>query len=491
MLKMNHITKEFPGVKALDDVSLEVDDGDILGLVGENGAGKSTLMKILSGAYTLDHGEIIIDGEKIEHPTPALMIQKGVAVIYQELMLLPHFTVAENIYAGRYPKGAGGKIDFAKMKKDAVEIVHRIGLPLDPDVKVESLSVAQRQMVEIAKALSKNAKIIVLDEPTAVLSDDELVTLFQLVKQLSKEGISFIYISHRLKEIFELCNKVTILKDGMLVENGVTEDYDTDKLVAKMVGREMKDIYPPRHCEIGDVVLKVEGLTTSKLKDVSLELRKGEVLGLAGLVGAGRTETLRAIIGADKYQAGEVTLFGNKVHFKNIRQGLDAGFGIVPEERKAEGLQLGNTMTFNMTLPALHQYKNKFGKISIHVERKTADKYISLFGIRPDNKDIIVNNMSGGNQQKVVLAKWIAANCKILLVDEPTRGVDVGAKREIYTILNSLVEQGLSVIMVSSELPELIGTCDRICVMSEGRITGVLNKDEYSEETIMHYATMG
>jgi ribose transport system ATP-binding protein len=377
------------------------------------------------------------------------------------------------------------------MKADAKEVLDRVNLPVDPGEFVGNLSVAKRQMVEIAKALSKNAKIIVLDEPTAVLADEELKTLFELVKSLSGQGISFVYISHRLKEIFELCNKVTIMKDGQLVENGMTKDYDTDKLVEKMVGRQMSDIYPSRDVKIGDVVLKVDSLTRQGVLDnVSLELHKGEVLGLAGLAGAGRTETLRAIIGADKIDSGKITLFGKERKFDNIKQALEAGFGIVPEERKVEGLQLNNSLVFNVSLPALPLYSNKFGKIIRKKETDAADKYIKLFNIRTPGRDANVKNLSGGNQQKVVLGKWIAADCKILLVDEPTRGVDVGSKREIYTILNSLLEQGLSIIMVSSELPELIGTCDRICVMNEGRITGELQKDEFSEETIMRYATM-
>ena len=490
MLKMNHITKQFPGVKALDDVSISVEAGDVLALVGENGAGKSTLMKILSGAYSLDKGELWIDGEQIRTVTPAKMIEKGVAVIYQELMLLPHFTVAENIYAGRMPVNKFGKIDFKKMYRDAQEILDRLKLPVRPDELVADLSVAKRQMVEIGKALSKNAKIIVLDEPTAVLAESELEGLFDLVRTLSKQGIAFIYISHRLKEVFALCNKVTILKDGRLVESGPVEDYDTDKLVAKMVGREMKDVYPKRESKIGETVLKVEGLTRKGVLDnVSLELHKGEILGLAGLAGAGRSETLRAIIGADPIDSGKIIYFGKEMHFKNIRAALDAGMGIVPEERKVAGLQLRQNMMFNMTLPALKQYCSKAGKISLRKERDVAKKYIDLFQIRPKDEEIIVNNMSGGNQQKVVLAKWIAAQCKVLLVDEPTRGVDVGAKYEIYEILNQLLQEGLSVLVVSSELPELIGICDRICVMNNGRITGELTKDQFSEETIMSYAT--
>ncbi len=491
MLRMNHISKEFPGVKALNDVSLTVENGDIMALVGENGAGKSTLMKILSGAYEMDEGELWIDDEKIENPTPAKMIEKGVAVIYQELMLLPHLSVAENIYNGRYPKNKYGKIDYKKMNADAKAVLDKLHLPVDPEEKVVNLSVARRQMVEIGKALSKDAKIIVLDEPTAVLADSELEGLFNLVRALSKEGISFVYISHRLKEVFELCNKVTILKDGCFVESGPVEDYDTDKLVARMVGRVMTDIYPEREHVIGETVLKVENLNREGvLHDISFELHRGEILGFAGLAGAGRTETLRAIIGADPYEKGEITYFGKKVKFGTIKEAVDAGIGMVPEERKLQGLHLKHNMIFNMTLPKLSKYSDKFGTISPKQEKKVADEYVDLLQIRPFNSEIITTNMSGGNQQKVVLAKWLASDCKVLFVDEPTRGVDVGAKREIYEILNSLLKEGLSILMVSSELPELIGTCDRICVMNSGRITGVLERGEFTEEKIMSYATM-
>lgn len=490
MLRMNHISKEFPGIKALDNVSLTVENGDIMALVGENGAGKSTLMKILSGAYTMDEGELWIDDEQILNPSPAKMIEKGVAVIYQELMLLPHFTVAENIYNGRYPKNKYGKIDYKKMNEDTRHVLEKLNLPVAPEEKVEDLSVARRQMVEIGKALSKDAKIIVLDEPTAVLADSELEGLFSLVKKLSEEGISFIYISHRLKEVFELCNKVTILKDGHFVECGPVTDYDSDKLVAKMVGREVSNIYPEREHNIGEVLLKLENFTREGvLEHVSLELHKGEILGLAGLAGAGRTETLRAIIAADPIDSGELTYMGEKVKFKNIKEALDRGIGIVPEERKQEGLQLKQDIIFNISLPALKKYSNRFGKISLKKERKTADQFVDMLQIRPFNSSVITNNMSGGNQQKVVLAKWIASGCKVLLVDEPTRGVDVGAKREIYEILNDLLKEGLAILMVSSELPELMGTCDRICVMNHGRITGELSRDEYNEEIIMSFAT--
>ncbi|MCH1971942.1 sugar ABC transporter ATP-binding protein [Muricomes sp. OA1] len=490
MLKMNHISKSFPGVKALDDISISVEKGEIYALVGENGAGKSTLMKILSGAYSLDSGEILLDGEKIENTSPAKMIEKGIAVIYQELMLLPHRTVAENIFLGRYPKTGLGKIDYKKMERDAKAVLDELKLDLDARAVVEDLSVAKRQMVEIAKAMSRNAKIVVLDEPTAVLGDSELEGLFDIVKRLASEGVTFIYISHRLKEIFELCTNLTIMKDGKMVESGPVEQYTTDILVSRMVGRDVKDIYPKRTRNIGEVVLSVKGLTRKGvIENINFDLHKGEILGIAGLAGAGRSEILRAVIGADPIDAGTVELEGRPVTFKNVKEGILAGLGIVPEERKAEGLMLQQNMIFNMTVPALRKYKNRFGRLTPAKEAEVTRKYIETFHIRPGSPHTITNFMSGGNQQKVVLSKWIAADCKILLVDEPTRGVDVGAKEEIYEILNQLIENGLSILMVSSELPELLGTCDRIMVMNEGRQTGLFDIDECSEETLMTFAT--
>lgn len=490
MLKMNHISKSFPGVKALDDISITVDRGEIHALVGENGAGKSTLMKILSGAYLLDEGEIILDGEKIENITPAKMLDNGIAVIYQELMLLPHRTVAENIFLNRYPKTKIGKIDYRKMEQDARAVIEELKLDLDVRAVIEDLSVAKRQMVEIAKAMSRDAKIVVLDEPTAVLGDSELEGLFSIVRCLASEGVTFIYISHRLKEIFELCTSLTIMKDGKLVESGPVENYTTEMLVSKMVGRDVKDIYPKRERNIGDVVLSVKGLTRKGvIENINFDLRRGEILGIAGLAGAGRSEILRAIIGADSIDGGTIELEGRFVKFKNVKEGILAGLGIVPEERKTEGLMLQQNMIFNMTVPALKKYKNWFGKLVPGKEAEVTQKYVEAFHIRPGSPYTVTNFMSGGNQQKVVLSKWIAADCKILLVDEPTRGVDVGAKEEIYEILNQLIEKGLSIIMVSSELPELLGTCDRVMVMNEGKQTGMFDIEECSEKTLMTFAT--
>lgn len=490
MLQMNHITKTFPGVKALDDVSISIGKGEIHALVGENGAGKSTLMKILSGAYSLDAGEVVIDGEHIHDATPAVMIEKGVAVIYQELMLLQHRTVAENIFVNRWPKKGLGKVDYAKMREEALTVIRELKLELDPDDVVGSLSVAKRQMVEIAKAMSRNAKIVVLDEPTAVLADTELQGLFSIVKRLAGEGVTFVYISHRLKEIFELCTSLTIMKDGRVVESGPVGNYTTDKLVNKMVGRNVADIYPKRNSKPGDVILSVKNLTRKGvIERVSFELHRGEILGIAGLAGAGRTEILRAIIGADPIEEGEIMLEGSRVRFKNVKEGIAAGLGIVPEERKTQGLLLQQNVVFNITMPATGAYKSRLGTILPRREAEAARTYVDMFHIRPGSPFTTAKEMSGGNQQKVVLSKWIAANCKILLVDEPTRGVDVGAKEEIYGILNQLIAEGLSIIMVSSELPELLGTCDRIMVMNEGRQTGLLDIGECTEEVLMAYAT--
>ncbi len=488
MLKMKNISKYFPGVKALDNVSFSVERGAVHGLVGENGAGKSTLMKILSGAYTSDCGEIIVDGEEIKDATPALMIEKGVAVIYQELMLLSHRTVAENIYLGRYPKNRFGKIDYKKMNEDADAVLKKLELELDPTAYIKDLSVAKRQMVEIAKAMSRDAKIIVLDEPTATLGDAELEGLFRIVKSLSKNGITFIYISHRLKEIFDLCTSLTIMKDGQLVENGKVSDYDEEKLVNRMVGRDVTEIYPKRCVNYGDEILRVEGLKCKGVNDVSFQVKHGEIFGIAGLAGAGRTEIIRAIIGADPIESGKIIYKGKEVNFKNVSEGIEAGIGIVPEERKTQGLLLKQDVQYNVNITSLDKVSNDFGKISLKQERQTAEKYVEMFHIRPGDPNLIVSAMSGGNQQKVVISKWLASECNLLLVDEPTRGVDVGAKQEIYSIINGLVEKGMAVIMVSSELPELLGMCDRIMVMNEGNQAAILNICDCTEEVLMTHA---
>jgi ribose transport system ATP-binding protein len=487
---MENICKNFPGVKALDGIHIHVKKGDIHGLVGENGAGKSTLIKVLSGAHTCENGDVTIDGELIKYPNPAMMIEKGIAVIYQELMLLEHGTVAENIFLGRQPRNKFGFIDYKKMRDEASSALKGLNLDLDPDAVVEKLSVAKRQMVEISKAMSRNAKLIVLDEPTAVLGENELEGLFKLVRDLSLKGITFIYISHRLKEIFDLCNTVTIMKDGRVVESGRVSQYNINKLIQKMVGREMKDIYPSRANRApGEEILRVNGFSRAGIfKDVAFSVRRGEIFGIAGLAGSGRTEVLRAIIGADPIDSGELFINGKAVLFKSPRNAITKKVGIVPEERKTQGLFLKQNMMFNISLAAIHKF-TRFNLIDLRAEKKNAMEYIKLFQTKPGNPNVLVKSMSGGNQQKVVLSKWLTTECEILLVDEPTRGIDVGTKQEIYNILNQLVEKGMTLIMVSSELPEILGMCNRIMVMCEGQVTGIIDADKADEELLMSYAT--
>jgi ribose transport system ATP-binding protein len=490
MLKMRNICKSFPGVKALDNIEFHVKKGDIHGLVGENGAGKSTLMKILSGAYMCDSGDVIIDGEPVKSPSPSLMIEKGIAVIYQELMLMEHGTVAENIFLGRQPRNRFGFIDYKTMINNSLEILKKLKLDLNPQAVVGCLSVAKRQMVEIAKAMSRNAKVIVLDEPTAVLGESELEGLFRLMRELSSNGLTFIYISHRLKEIFGLCNALTIMKDGKIVESGQVSAYTPDLLVQKMVGREMKNFYPSKITRRpGEEILQVHDLTRKDVfEGVTFSVRKGEIFGIAGLAGAGRTEVLRAIIGADPIDGGTVTIKGEQVTFKSPQYAIQEKLGIVPEERKTQGLFLKQDVAFNTSITALAKFP-RFKLINLKEERKNTLYFINLFQTKPGMPHNILQNMSGGNQQKVVMARWLAAKSEILMVDEPTRGIDVGAKQEIYKILNQLVEDGMTLIIVSSELPEILGMCDRIMVMCEGRVTGIVNANDTDEEKLMKYAT--
>jgi ribose transport system ATP-binding protein len=487
---MENISKSFPGVRALDGIHIHVKKGDIHGLVGENGAGKSTLIKVLSGAHTCENGDVTVDGELIRYPNPAMMIEKGIAVIYQELMLLEHGTVAENIFLGRQPRNKFGLIDYKKMRDEALAALKGLNLDLDPDAVVEKLSVAKRQMVEISKAMSRNAKLIVLDEPTAVLGENELEGLFKLVRDLSLKGITFIYISHRLKEIFDLCNTITIMKDGKVVESGRVSEYNINKLIQKMVGREMKDIYPSKvNRAPGEEILRVNGFSRAGVfKDVAFSVRRGEIFGIAGLAGAGRTEVLRAIIGADQADSGELFINGKAISFRSPRNAITKKVGIVPEERKTQGLFLKQNMMFNISLAAIDKF-TRFNLIDLRAEKKNAMEYIELFKTKPGNPNVLVKSMSGGNQQKVVLSKWLTTECEILLVDEPTRGIDVGTKQEIYNILNQLVERGMTLIMVSSELPEILGMCNRIMVMCEGRVTGIIDADKADEELLMSYAT--
>ncbi|NRF93754.1 sugar ABC transporter ATP-binding protein [Paenibacillus frigoriresistens] len=489
LLEMESISKSFAGVKALNNVSLQVKKGEILGLVGENGAGKSTLMKILSGAYTSDSGTIKIDGEIVKNIKPSKMIEKGVGVIYQELMLAPHMSVAENIFLGRFPTNKYGFIHYERMEKETTALCEMLGLELDPKAKINELSIAKRQMVEIAKALSREAKIIVLDEPTAVLGENELRGMFEVVRRLAKQGVSFIYISHRLKEIFDLVDTVIILKDGTVVETDNIDNYNIDRLVKGMVGRELLDIFPRRSRSAGKEVLNIRGMSRKGvLQDIDLSLREGEIVAISGLAGSGRTEILKSIMGEDPIDSGNIEIFGKMFDPKSPKHAIKKGLGLIPEDRKGEGLFLRQPVIANATIANFGELVNLL-IIRLGKERLKVIEYIDKIKIRPGNPDMEVRHLSGGNQQKVVFSKWLHAECKILLVDEPTRGIDVGAKQEIYFLLDELVKRGMSVLMVSSELPEVLGLSDRVLVMHQGCIVKELETASTTEEQIMMYAT--
>ncbi len=487
-LEMKGITKHFGGVKALTDVSLSVEPGEIHALIGENGAGKSTLMKILSGAYQRDKGQIFIDGQEVKITNPKESKDLGIAIIYQEFMLAPDLTVAENIYIDKL-SGGKGLIDWKKLQGDAKAQLEKLGFgDIDPRAKCGSLSVAYQQVVEICKCLTRNAKVLVFDEPTAVLTFSEIQKLFEVIKKLRDEGVSIIYISHRLEEIFELSKHITILKDGTYVDTVDTASFDKQRLVNLMVGREMTEMYPPRNAKIGDVVLKVEDLHAGKLVDgVSFDVKAGEVLGFNGLVGAGRTETMRAIFGADKKESGKVYYFGKEVNWKNPGQSIKEGFGLLPEDRKKQGLLLNQSIRVNTTLACLKKVTNH-GVIQHAKEKEYVKELLKSIQTKYGSTEDDASSLSGGNQQKIALAKWIAADCKCVVFDEPTRGVDVGAKTEIYKIINNLAENGVAVIMISSEMPEIIGMCDRVVIMRNGKVTGELQKEELTENMMIKYA---
>ncbi|HEY0917666.1 sugar ABC transporter ATP-binding protein [Devosia sp.] len=491
LLEMRGIGKSFPGIRALQQVTFSVRAGEVHGLVGENGAGKSTLMKILSGAYQADEGSITLNHERMQRTDPQAMIERGVAVIYQEFAQAPHLTVAENIFMNRPRRTRAGLVDWAGMAAEAARHMERLGFSVDPRRVIGELSVAQRQMVEIARAISRDARLIVLDEPSAVLGDAELEKLFGTIRALQRDGVSFIYISHRLKEVFDICQSVTVLRDGQLVASRPIEEWTTDSLIRSMVGREMGDYFPPRRPSFGDEVLRVEGLgRAGVLHDISFSLRAGEILGVCGLAGAGRSELLRAIVGADRLDRGSISLRGKPTRIDSPRKAISLGIGFAPEDRKTEGLFLDQTVKFNVTISKLKDYLRGFW-LDVAREKQSVSEHVRRLGVKAPSIDEPVGNLSGGNQQKCVLAKQINARCEILLVDEPTRGVDVGAKREIYDLLVELTQaKGLAVLMVSSELPEIMGMCDRILVMREGRITAELPGGSATEEQIMTCATI-
>ena len=491
MIRLEGITKVFPGVKSLDGVTFEASAGEIHALLGENGAGKSTLIKTIAGAYIPDEGTIAFDGQPRVWSTPKDAKDAGIHVIYQELMLFPELSVAENIFLGEAPRTRLGLIDYKTMYARAADALDRLGHHLDPRALVRDLSVADQQMVEIAKALVGDTKLLVLDEPTAVISGREAELLFERVKRLRDRGVCIIYISHRLEEIFAIADRVTVLKDGQYVGTRKVSEINRDQLVAMMVGRKLADIFPPKRTPAHDAapVMTVRDLRMPpKVKEVSFDLFAGEILGLAGLVGAGRSEVAHAIFGSMPRSDGAVTLGGEPYNTPSPRRSIDRGLGFLTEDRKGEGLMMLLDMAANVTAPVLPEFTTPLG-IDRNHEILAAQDEIRRFSIKIPGPLYGVRQLSGGNQQKILFGRWTRACRRVLILDEPTRGVDVGAKVEIYEIIRKLADEGVGVLVISSELPEIVGLCTRVLVMREGRISGEATGDAINEETIMRYAT--
>ena len=483
ILTLKNITKEFPGVKALDDVTINIERGTIHGLVGENGAGKSTLIKVLAGIYQPNKGEIILDGKPCRFNSPIEARRAGISVVHQEIKLAEPLSVAENMFLGNVQL-KNGLVDWKGMRRRAREIVEDLGMDIDINAQVSSLTVAKKQIVEIMHAINNNSRILIMDEPSAVLTDRELEVMFRIVKQLRDEGITIIYISHRLDEIFGLCSNVSVLRDGCHIDTIPVASVDRQGLINMMVGREMGQEYPKEVGNVGGTILEVKNLSRGILQDISFEVKSGEVFGISGLVGAGRTELARAILGIDKPESGEVYVRGKKVHYRTFADAIRDGLGLIPEDRKLQGLVQIMSVKRNTTLVNMKRVL-RAGVISSSLEEKLSKEYADKLPVVTPSMETEVQYLSGGNQQKVVIAKWLFQNSEILFLDEPTRGIDVGAKAEIYRLINRMAKEGKTIIMISSEMPELLGLCDRIMVMHEGHKMGELNAAEATQEKIM------
>ena len=483
ILTLKNITKEFPGVKALDDVTINIERGTIHGLVGENGAGKSTLIKVLAGIYQPNKGEIILDGKPCRFNSPIEARRAGISVVHQEIKLAEPLSVAENMFLGNVQL-KNGLVDWKGMRRRAREIVEDLGMDIDINAQVSSLTVAKKQIVEIMHAINNNSRILIMDEPSAVLTDRELEVMFRIVKQLRDEGITIIYISHRLDEIFGLCSNVSVLRDGCHIDTIPVASVDRQGLINMMVGREMGQEYPKEVGNVGGTILEVKNLSRGILQDISFEVKSGEVFGISGLVGAGRTELARAILGIDKPESGEVYVRGKKVHYRTFADAIRDGLGLIPEDRKLQGLVQIMSVKRNTTLVNMKRVL-RAGVISSSLEEKLSKEYADKLHVVTPSMETEVQYLSGGNQQKVVNAKWLFQNSEILFLDEPTRGIDVGAKAEIYRLFTRMAKEGKTIIMISSEMPELLGLCDRIMVMHEGHKMGELNAAEATQEKIM------
>jgi ribose transport system ATP-binding protein len=484
ILELSGIVKTFPGVRALDEAGLRVYPGQVMALLGENGAGKSTLMKVLTGIYQADAGSVIYRGQPVHFKGPRDSQDQGISIIHQELNLLPELSIAANIFLGREPRTRFGNIDHAQLRERASALLHRLGVKHGPDTRLGDLSIGEQQMVEIAKALSFDASVIIMDEPTDALTDTETDQLFAVIRELREQGCGIVYISHRLKEIFQICDRVTVLRDGKWIGEKAVSDLDEDKIIEMMVGRRLEEQYPRLSRELGPVSLQVKALAGPGVRGVDFTLHQGEILGFSGLMGSGRTELMKLIYGANLISAGEIAVDGHVLQPHSPADGLKAGIAYISEDRKGDGLVLELSVRENMSLCALSEF-NKGGKIDGKAERQAVSDYVRLFNIKTPSNEQLIKLLSGGNQQKVAIAKGLLTRPKVLILDEPTRGVDVGAKKEIYQLINQFKKEGMSIILVSSEMPEVLGMSDRILVMHEGRISAEFMAKDANQEKLM------
>ncbi|MGL5303158.1 MAG: ribose ABC transporter ATP-binding protein RbsA [Aeromonas sp.] len=484
ILELTGIVKTFPGVRALDEAGLRVYPGQVMALLGENGAGKSTLMKVLTGIYQADSGSVSYRGQPIHFKGPRDSQDQGISIIHQELNLLPELSIAANIFLGREPRTRLGCIDHKQLRERASGLLARLGVKHGPDTRLGDLSIGEQQMVEIAKALSFDASVIIMDEPTDALTDTETEQLFVVIRELREQGCGIVYISHRLKEIFEICDRVTVLRDGKWIGEKAVSDLDEDKIIEMMVGRRLEEQYPRLARKLGPVSLQVKDLAGPGVHGVSFSLRQGEILGFSGLMGSGRTELMKLIYGANPISSGELNVDGQGLIPRSPADGLAAGIAYISEDRKGDGLVLELSVRENMSLCALGEFISH-GKIDGKAERQAVSDYVRLFNIKTPSQDQLIRLLSGGNQQKVAIAKGLLTKPKVLILDEPTRGVDVGAKKEIYQLINQFKDEGMSIILVSSEMPEVLGMSDRIMVMHEGRISAEFNAREANQEKLM------
>lgn len=491
ILSLRHVNKEYSGVKALIDFNLDMKKGEIHGLIGENGAGKSTLIKIISGAIQATSGEVYFQNKLLKIDQPIKAIEKGIGVVYQEFNLFGNLHVYENIFFGVEIK-SNGILNHKTMINKANELIHSLGFEFDSECLLKDLSTAYQQIVEIAKCINRNINLIIMDEPSAPLTESEVAQMFQVVHRLNERGVTIVYISHKLNEVLELCDRISVMRDGSFIKTLNAKDTNENELIKLMVGRNIEEIYPSKRFGSDEVVLTVDHMCSDRIKDASFQLKKGEVLGFGGLVGAGRTELMRLLFGADPKSKGKIILDGHEIKIRNPQDAIHYKIGLIPEDRKLHGLILNKSIYLNIVLPSLKNYTQKFSNIlNFKQSHKDIVEFYQRLRIKANDQNQLVSSLSGGNQQKVVLAKWLLRNCDILILDEPTRGIDVGAKQEIYSLIKELAASGKSIIVISSEMPELIGVSHRVIVMREGSIKGELFDHEITQEAIMKYASEG